>query len=462
MMVYAQFLMRKSTKIQKSARGLTVKILTRVEKKAAYSDILLAETLKTSKLSPQDKRLTTILTYGVLRYQNQLDWYIQQTASVPLSKISIDIKIILRSAIYQIFHLDRIPAHAAIHEAVNLAHFFHPKASGFVNAVLRKIQLKYQSPLFAQLKNNSLSQICLSFAHPPWMVKRWLHRYGLKECLTLLGANNCPPPLTIRINTLKVPLTQVNTFLSELKELRPTPLQEGFSTEGPKPLIDTSSFEHGYFEIQGLSSMLVSHILDPQPGEKILDACAGRGGKSTHLAQLMNNKGVIVSLDPFFHKISALAGKAHRLGITILQPICADLLSNPFCQTFDRVLVDAPCSSMGIIRKHPEIKWQRKEPELSALSSLQMNILENSSHLVKSNGILVYSTCSTEKEETDVVLSQFLDQNPVFQVVSCLEEIPENLHSAVGKDGFLRILPHPHGMDGFFIAKLKKDRINMI
>jgi 16S rRNA (cytosine967-C5)-methyltransferase len=242
-----------------------------------------------------------------------------------------------------------------------------------------------------------------------------------------------------------------------LEELSPSEIiPEGLFLEGPRPLMATKAYREGYFEIQGLSSMLVVRVLNPQPGESVLDACAGRGVKTTHLAQLMENRGVLVALDTFPRKLQLLQENARRLGVRIVREVCADVRSAPLRNRFDRVLIDAPCSSLGIIRRHPEIKWIRAESDLAELSSLQSSILERSSSLVASQGILVYSTCSIEPEETESVVDRFLGQNPDFIREDMRPCLPESLHSTVGKDGYVRIYPHRQNLDGFFIARLKK------
>ncbi len=443
----------------KSARGIAIEILRRIDEKSAYSSILLTEALKNTSLSPQDKRLTTILVYGVLRYRNQLDWYIEQVATRPLSKISGIIKDILRSGVYQLLYLNRIPAAAVINEAANLArHYSHRGTIGFVNAVLRRLQQQIPTIHFPDEELDPVRHISLRWAHPEWIVRRWIKQYGVNECKELCKANNQQPELSIRLNSLKAPVEENFAYLArELQDLLPSKiLPEGFFVKGPRPLMATPSYHEGYFEIQGLSSMMPARILDPQPGEVILDACAGRGGKTTHLAQLMKNQGTLFTLDLFPHKLHAQKKPSQRLNVQILQKVCGNIQAYPFRTGFDRVLVDAPCSSLGILRRHPEIKWRKNESDLIELSSLQLNMLENSSHLVKPDGILVYSICSFEPEETTRVLKQFLDQNPAFRQEDLSIYIAESLYPAVGKDGYLRIYPHLHGMDGFFIARLRK------
>ncbi|MGA1875187.1 MAG: 16S rRNA (cytosine(967)-C(5))-methyltransferase RsmB [bacterium] len=445
--------------IRKSARGIAVEILSRIDEEKAYSDILLAEALKDTPLSQQDKRLVTMLVYGVLRQRNQVDWFIENVAVQPITDLSSSMKAILRSGVYQLLFLNRIPASAVINEAVNLARGYgHPGSAGFVNAVLRQLQRRLPAIHFPEKELDPIGHISLSFAHPEWMVRRWLERYGIDECIALCKANNQQPQLTIRLNTLKVPAEEAPAYLAaDLEELTPSGiLPEGFSLAGPRPLMLTSSYRKGYFEIQGLSSMLAARTLDPQPGELILDACAGRGGKTTYLAQLMKNQGLLIALDRLPQKLQSLRRRSHRLGILIAQAVCGDITSEPFKLQFDRILVDAPCSSLGILRRHPEIKWIRKESDLAELHPRQVSILESSSHFVKTNGILVYSTCSFEPEETSHVLEEFLQRNADFRREDIQKFIPASLHSAVEEDGFLRIYPHRHDMDGFFIAVLRR------
>ena len=439
---------------------MAVKILIRADEGSAYIDILLTEALKDSPLSPQDRRLATTIIYGVLRSLNQLDWWIEQVASRRIAEMPSAVKAILRSGAYQLLFLDRVPPSAAINEAVNLAHnYSHQGTAGFVNAVLRQIHRQRTAIRFPDESANPIRYISLVFAHPEWMVRRWVKRYGIKECKELCQANNQQPRLTIRLNALKVSLDRAPAFLSQeldcLSHSETVP--EGFFLEGPRPLIATSAYQEGYFEIQGLSSMLTSRALAPRPGERILDACAGRGGKTTHIAQLMENQGWIFGLDLSFRKLQLLRDNAQRLDARIIREIYGDALNSPFrAGSFDRVLLDVPCSSLGIIRRHPEIKWTRAESDLDELSSLQQGILERSSSLVIKNGTIVYSACTFEPEETSMIVDRFLDQNPDFIREDIRPYLPKSLHSAVGEDGYVRIYPHLYDLDGFFIARLKK------
>jgi 16S rRNA (cytosine967-C5)-methyltransferase len=444
---------------------MAVKILIRADEGCAYIDILLAEEFKESALSHQDRRLATTIIYGVLRSLNQLDWWIEQVSSRPAAKMPSAVKAILRSGVYQLLFLDRVPPSAAINEAVNLAHqYSHRGTAGFVNAVLRQIQRQRAAVHFPHESVDPVRYISLAFAHPEWMVRRWVKRFGIEECKALCQANNQQPRLTIRLNTVKVPLEHGQASLAqELEDVRPSGMiSEGFFVEGPRPLMAASAYLKGYFEIQGISSMLTGHALDPKPGELILDACAGRGGKTTHLAQLMENQGRVFGLDLSFRKLQLLHDNARRMGVRIVHEVCGDALNSPFREgSFDRILLDEPCSSLGIIRRHPEIKWTRSEEDLKELSFLQQGILERSSSLVVEDGIIIYSACTFEPEETSMIVDRFLDQNPDFMREDIRPYLPELLHPAVGEDGYVRIYPHRHDLDGFFIARLKRRKLSV-
>ncbi|MEW5800669.1 MAG: 16S rRNA (cytosine(967)-C(5))-methyltransferase RsmB [bacterium] len=443
-----------------SARDLAVTVLVRVDEASAYSDILLSEALKSSSLSAQDRRLTTTIVFGVLRSRNQLDWWIEQVARRPVAEMPSWLKAILRSGTYQLLFLDRVPARAAIFESVNQAHTYsHRGTAGFVNAVLRQIHRQRTAIRLPDEGKDPVASLSLTFSHPEWMVRRWIEQFGIEECKALLKANNQQPGLTIRLNTVKMSLDRVQDSLNrELEGLSPSgTVPEGFFVEGPRPLIAASAYSEGLFEIQGLSSMLAGRVLAPRPGERILDACAGRGGKTTHLAQLMENQGILLGLDLSFRKLQLLEENARRLDVRIIRKVCGSALTSPFRSRFDRVLIDVPCSSLGIIRRHPEIRWTRLESDLTGLSSLQQGILEHCSSLVMKNGILVYSACSFEPEETGMIVDRFLDHNPDFvRDDICL---PASLRPSVGEDGYVRIYPHRHDMDGFFIARLKRRQV---
>lgn len=451
------------SQILESARGLSVRILVRAEEESSYLDVLLTEALKDSPLSVRDRHLATAIIYGVVRYRNQLDWWIDQVASRPVAKMHPAVKAILRSAVYQLLFLSRVPPSAAIDEAVKLTYQFSShQAAGFVNAILRQIQRMRPGLRLPAESADPVRHIALAFAHPEWMVKRWIEQLGLNECKALCQANNQQPRLTARLNSLRVPADTAAVSLSkELQGVQPSQIvPEGFYLEGPRPVVETLTYQRGEFEIQGLSSMLVSRALAPLPGERIVDACAGRGGKTTHLAQLMDNRGMLLALDPSFRKLGLLRENARRLGVEIIRQLCADARSVPLrSHQFDRLLLDVPCSSLGIIRRHPEIKWLRAESDLSSLSALQLDILEQSSSLLAEGGVIVYSACSLEPEETTVVVSRFLTQHPEFIREDVRPYLPKVLHEAVGEDECVRIYPHrypQYDLDGFFIARLKR------
>ncbi|MEW6378668.1 MAG: 16S rRNA (cytosine(967)-C(5))-methyltransferase RsmB [bacterium] len=443
-----------------TARGLSVGILIRADEESAYLDILLAEALKGSSLSLRDRHLVTAITYGVLRYRNQLDWWIEQVASRPVAEMPAAVKAILRSGVYQLLFLSRVPPSAAINEAVNLTYNYGRRGvAGFVNAILRQLHRRKAAIRFPAESTDPVRHIALVYAHPEWMVRRWIQHLGREGCKALCQANNRQPRLTIRLNTLKMPVEQaILSLAQELQDLQPSGIvPEGWYLEGPRPLIESSAFREGYFEIQGLSSMLAVRALAPRPEEKVLDACAGRGGKTTFLAQLMDNRGFLLALDPSFRKLGLLRENSRRLGAGIIREVCADARFSPVRSRFDRLLLDVPCSSLGIIRRHPEIKWIRTESDLASLSSLQLGILEQGSCLVAEKGVMLYSACTLEPEETSLVVNRFLDQHPAFIRDDVRPYLPEPLRDAAGEDGYVRIYPHRYAdLDGFFIARLKK------
>lgn len=403
------------------------------------------------------------LVNGTIRRLNTLDWALDLFAKPPLAKLDPDVRAVLRLGAYQILYLrERVPGYAAVNETVGLLKGKgHAGRLSFANAVLRTLEREREKLPWPTEEKEPAAALALKHSHPEWMVRRWLARLGRNETAALLEANNNPAPLCLRANTLRVTrdgLTQ--TLGQEGVKGTPTSMSpDGVSVEGMSSLADSKAFQEGLFLVQDEASQLAAIVLAPEPGETVLDICAAPGGKTTHLAQLMKNKGRVIALDISPEKLKLVEDNSSRLGTRIIevQAMAARWAGKHFAKLADRVLVDAPCSSLGVIRRHPEIRWNKTlEHVTKTLPALQREALESAAKCLKPGGVLVYSTCTTEPEETEDSIAAFLRIHTDFA-----RELPGVFRDlfpgdAITSAGDIMLLPNRHGTDGFFIARLKK------
>ncbi len=446
--------------MKKTIRHHAVDILNTVAGGQAFAGDLLDACLDELNLSATaDGRLLTHLVYGVLRHQGHLDWILIKLYRGHYAKMEESVKNILRTGLYQLKFSDRLPAFAVVDEAVKIAKKIAPAADGLINAVLRSYLRNTDKIAFPAPEKNPTEYIAAFYSHPLWLVKSWLSIFGQDETIALCRENNELPPLTLRANTLKISRSALQEKLAaEDFSCEPTRLApDGLNlTEAPRPVQKTVFFKEGLLRLQDEAAQLVSHLVQPESGANVLDACAGSGGKTTHLAALMQNRGRIVALDRDADKIAQLKKDALRMGVSIVDAQTADLgkpLPSAFSKQFDHVLVDAPCSGTGTLRRNPEIKWRLKTTDIPAFSKSQQIILSHAADAVKKGGHLIYCTCSLLAAENDDVVRQFLADRTDFTV-----EPPAKSISGLPTDsrGFLRIYPQRHAMDGFFGAILKR------
>ena len=444
-------------------RTLAVGILDRVEK-GAFAEPLLDACLAKGLLPvPQDRGLLTQLVYGTLRLRNRIDWVIRAVYNRPLDLMEPGLRNILRVALYQIMCADRVPAYAATNEAVEMAKGRHPGWSKLINAILRNSARKMDAIVWPSLDDDPLSYISVVHSHPLWLVRLWVEQLGLDETRELCESNNTTPPLTVRTNGLK---TDRPALIARLTEYGCHAVPTRYAPDGiilsdlPGPVREFSPFREGELQIQDEASQLISLLVDPKPGEAILDVCAGAGIKATHLAQLMRNTGRIVAMDISRAKIESLQALARRLGGTIIESLVHDATQNPperLRGQFDRVLVDVPCSGLGTLRRNPEIRWHTAPEDLTAFPPLQREILNRSACYVKKGGTLVYSTCTILSAENEMIIREFLAQNPDFEYLNP-EAAPAGMRDEAG---LFRTFPHRHGTDGFFGAVLKRKEVTL-
>ena len=367
----------------------------------------------------------------------------------------------LRLGLYQIFFLTKTPASASVNESVALAKKVRGKGGGgFVNAILRSALREKETIPYPDKRQDPALHIAVIQSHPLWLVQRWIEELGVEETLKICAANNRIPPLTLRTNTVKI---RREALIEKLKEKGMKPIPTPFSDDGillknGPPTSELPFLSEGLFAIQDEASQLITLILDPKPGEKVLDACAAPGGKTTHIAQKMENLGEIDAVDLRQEKLKQIEEGCKRLGIKIVRTKIGNAVKTlPVSGEikFDRVLADVPCSGFGTLRRNPDLKWRKGKEDIERLSELQFSIFKNLSGYVREGGLLAYSTCTTFHEENEDVVERFLAGHRAFKLDSLDEVLPEKCHSFI-KRGYFKTFPLAGELDGFFAARLRK------
>ena len=452
------------------ARKLALHLLMAVEAGRAYPGLAVDRALERGQLLPADRRLVTELVHGVTRARNTLDWALAAHLQRPLDDLPSPIRNALRLGAYQILYLDRIPAAAACDESVKLARRYgHSGTAGLVNAVLRRIAQAGLPPL-PDLEADPISHLSLAHHHPPWLVRRWLDRLGREAALALLAANNRPAVTSIRANQLRAGPAELQRELeTQGATVRPgTLLPEALLLADHPPIRSLKAFAEGRFQVQDESSMLAARVVNPRPGWLVIDACAAPGGKTTHLAELMGDRGQVVAIDLSSARLRLVREAADRLGLRSIRTVHGDardmarLVPGPA----DAVLVDAPCSGLGTLRRRSDLRWTRQAGDFAALAQLQGSLLEAAASRVKPGGVLVYSTCSTEPEENEQVVNALLERITGFRREDPVAVLPDQARMALtarrgqpaaGSETYLDLWPHVHGTDGFFLARLRRE-----
>jgi 16S rRNA (cytosine967-C5)-methyltransferase len=413
----------------------------------------------------RNRALTQTIVYGVLRWQRRIDATIAHFSKTKLNRIHPIVLNLLRIGIFQIFYLDRIPASAAVNTTVQLTKAHAPTwVVGFVNALLREANRSRDHISISTDSGDTVDKLAVDKSFPSWLIKRWVDRFGEKETAALCDEFNTIPDITIRVNTLKCQRQQAKDALhleaTQITATAYSPL--GLSLTGLKRSLDQMvPFKSGFFQVQDEAAQLITYILDPKPQEAILDACAGLGGKTGHIAQAIENRGYVVAADNSTNKLDCLKQEMQRLGINCVKTYIIDwnlpAPKLPLPQ-FDRILLDAPCSGIGVIRRNPDIKWRNEKFNLQRYAQRQRIFLEHMAPLVKPGGVIVYAVCSFEPEENEFVINGFLKNHSEFAKEYIRQEDSYGITGLGCNDGFLRTLPHHHPMDGFFVARLRKNR----
>ncbi|QMV44858.1 16S rRNA (cytosine(967)-C(5))-methyltransferase RsmB [Cohnella cholangitidis] len=448
------------------AREVAMSVLHNVEMLGAYSGLELNQALQASELSRPDAALATELVYGTIQRLNTIDHDLKSRVKGWPNKIEPWVRSLLRMSYYQLRWLTRVPAHAAVDEAVRIAKKRgHAGIGGLVNGVLRGLLREG----FAAVLPESMpaaERISLTHSHPQWLVERWISEYGESVTEQMCTANNEPPHASARVNRMRASRDQVVAGLTDAgMEAIASPLaREGIIALKAGNLVHSDWYKQGWITVQDESSMLVAAVASPKPGMRVLDCCAAPGGKTTHLAEIMRNEGKIIANDVHPHKEALIKQQAERLGLTSVETMTGDALELPKRiepQSCDVVLLDAPCSGFGVIRRKPEIKWNKTAEDIESLSRLQSELLSAVQSLVKPGGVLVYSTCTIASEENESTINRFLSQHPDFTLdANWPEEVLTPIRES-GKlpetfAGMLQLLPQMFGSDGFFIARLRK------
>ncbi len=445
-----------------NVRQLASEILLKVESRKAYADILLDQTLSDATLNERDRALLTELTYGTLRWRASIDARLNRQLHRSLSATNAFVRNLLRVTVYQLLFLDKIPDYAAVNEAVDLAkNHGGGQTAGFVNGVLRNLLRQTHRPAFAEADDRSTAALVAAYSHPEWLVRRWLEQFGSAEACALMRANNERAPLILRANRLRC---SRDNLLARLRQqgiaASAAPRSpEGILLEKGSSIENLPGFAEGWFQVQAESSQLVGYLLGPMERECILDACAAPGSKTLHIAELINDTGQVIALDKSARGTARIRENVARLNMGSVQIMRADAseeLPAELSEPYDRILVDAPCSGLGTLRAHPEIKWLRQASDIRRLSKLQSKILDRVAGYLKANGVLVYSTCTVAHEENERVVEEFLLLHKEFELEDAARYLPDSAKLMVcGK--YFQALPHRDNTDGFFAARLRKD-----
>lgn len=439
-----------------SARRLAYQALYDVLEKDAYANITLQSIMGKYTLKKEESHLLTELVYGVLRKYNYLLWIISQMSKQPLKKLHPSVRILLCISLYQLLYLTRIPESAAVNESVKIAKkLTHQGNVRFINGLLRNYLRQKETIVIPSETENPLLHDELTYCLPSWLIQRWEKEWGRDKALAIFSALNETPCMTIRVNSLK---TTKEDFMKQLAdngiEAEDIPgLKEGLTIRKGASQFFTHLLSSGEAYVQSASSMVPVHVLEPKAGETVLDMCAAPGSKTTQMAEWMKNEGTIDAWDLYPHKISLIKKNAKKEGITIIHAGARDS-SKPMPQVngkYDKILLDAPCSGLGVLGHKAEIRWRRQEADLEAFPPLQQKLLTCAASYLKSGGTLVYSTCTLNRAENEDMIRWFLSEHPEFEPVDfTLSDTQTSEH------GIMTLWPDEWDSDGFFVAKLKK------
>jgi len=444
-------------------RSIALGLLDRLDTSRLTLDRLMETAVNAHPhLDQRDRALVFALVYGVQRWRSRLDHVAAGFATRPWRQVDPTVRNILRLALFQLLFLDRIPAPAIVHTAVDLAKDRVPRAANFVNALLRNVLRRGTETVLASLPRDPVAALALETAFPAWLAARWAERDGLDTARRRCQAANRIPPLTLRINRLRASRREVlAAWQTEGMDAAPTVTSpDGMVIRQPQGSIQQlPGYDAGWFQVQDEAAQLVCMLAAPQPGQRILDACCGLGGKTGHLAALAGNRAEIWATDRDTRKLADLAIEMRRLGVSGVRPLAVNWLQSPqpdVGEGFDLVLLDAPCSGLGVIGRNPDAKWRRRPEDVQRHARRQLALMEVLADQVKTGASLVYAVCTLEPEETDAVIAAFLGRRPDFGIQAPQAVLPAPAHRLVRSDGTVRIDPADEPMDGFFMVRLQR------
>ncbi|MDB5085545.1 MAG: rRNA methyltransferase [Bacilli bacterium] len=447
-----------------SSREIALETLLKIDTHDAYSNLALQNILRKHSLSAQDRHFVTQLVYGTVQFQLLLDHYLQPFLKQPVEKLKPWVRQLLRMSTYQLFFLERVPPFAIVNEAVSIGALRGGSLRGFINAVLRNLQrseaYKQRASQLDVTQQTSASDIAIKTSHPSWMIQDWIDEFGLERAKSIAVSNNQRPFVSLRVNVRKITRDALYAQLKgeglsvELSPVSPVGIR---LLEG----VDAAQwkwFREGFVTMQDESAMLVAPVLDPVKGMRLLDACAAPGGKTTHLAELLDDDADIVAADLHRHKMELITGAAKRLHLSSIRPEVRDMsLSGAEIAPFDRILLDAPCSGLGVIRRKPDLKWRKTPEDVTELPNLQQRLLHECWRHLRPGGVLVYSTCTIRSSENSRVIESFCQRQEDALLDDVRDLLPEQVAEQVLVSPFgVTILPDQFGSDGFFIARLSK------
>lgn len=445
------------TRAASAARRAAFEVLTRVDERRGEPASLLHHPRYRS-LSRADRDLATEIALGVLRHRASLDWILAHHSSRPIERLHPALVRALRIGLYQIRYLDRIPEHAAVDESVRLARASRAwRGAGLVNGVLRSVLRQPELPAFPKKESDPLGYLTTTLSHPRWLSERYLKRLGIDGAEARCRIHNEPPPTHIRVSA-RIPLERaLKRLADEGIDAEALPQVPGALRIRRGRATDSSLVREGLVFPQDAGSQLVPFLLELRKRDRVLDVCAAPGGKATAMSERVH-EGSVIAIDRRTSRVRLLVELARRLGATNLDPLVADGRTLPFAVDFDRILVDAPCTSVGTLRRNPDIKWRIAEEDFTRLAELQYQLLRSASERLapRGRGRLVYATCSTEPEENERVVERFLTECPGFVLVDARLSLPNEARHLACSQGFLRTLPERDEMDGYFAAVLTR------
>ncbi|WP_035452886.1 16S rRNA (cytosine(967)-C(5))-methyltransferase RsmB [Alicyclobacillus herbarius] len=440
--------------------------LLRVERQEAYVNLALQQTLKENALAGADRRLLTELVYGTVQRRRTIDWLLSPYLRRPMEELDPEVRTVLRMTVYQLAFLDRIPAYAAVGEGVHLCKRAKPKAAGFVNAVLRAYLRDSRSAperLAAHRFRDEVERLGVCYSYPDWVVEAFVNQFGAEKAECVLASGNQPAALSVRVNRLKADVCEVVADIRERygSVVQPSQLFPfGLRLSRGLPIESWDLYQQGQVTVQDEGAMLVAPLLKAEPGQRVLDLCAAPGTKTTHIAEIMDDAGRIDACDLHPHKRQLIEQAAQRLGLKSIQTLTVDGRLLPHFEEhrgqYDAVLVDAPCSGLGVLRHRPDIRWRRTPKDIPDLSRVQRQLLTAAAQLVRPGGYIVYSTCTLLAAENEQVVQAVLaDASLDLELEDVRADLPASIRPVDTRRGFL-LTPDTFGTDGFYMVRLRR------